>query len=75
MGRIGTTISGIERTLLNRAAAANAAASTNLLRLATLQKINTPADNPSGFVTLSRAQGDQSRVRLRWTTSPPPRPL
>jgi flagellin-like hook-associated protein FlgL len=63
MGRIGATISGIERTLLNRAANANAAAAVNLLRLATLEKINSPKDDPSGFVTLSRARGDQYRVR------------
>jgi flagellin-like hook-associated protein FlgL len=54
MGRIGAALSGIERTLLNRLAESNAAATVNLLRLTTGVKINAPRDNPSGFSLLSR---------------------
>jgi len=54
MGRIGATLSGIELTLLNRLARAGAAAATNSLRLATGEKINSPKDNPSDFLALSR---------------------
>ena len=56
MSRIGAHLSGIERTLLNRLAEANAAATVNALRIATGQKINAPSDDPSAFVTLSRLQ-------------------
>ena len=52
MGRIGAHLSGIERTLLNRLAEANTAATINSLRLATGQKINAPSDDPSAFVAL-----------------------
>ena len=38
MGRIGATLSGIERTLLNRLAEANTAAALNSLRLASQKK-------------------------------------
>lgn len=63
MGRIGASLSGIERTLLNRLHDANSAASVNLLRLATGKKINSPADNPSDFVTVSRFRGDLRAVK------------
>ncbi len=59
MARIGVTISGIERTLLNRLADANAAITLSSLRLATEKNVNAPKDNPSAFVTLS---GFQSRL-------------
>lgn len=59
MSRIGVTLSGIERSLLNRLAEANAAATLSTLRLATGSKINYPSDEPSAFVTLS---GLQSRL-------------
>lgn len=63
MGRIGATLTGIERTLLNRLAEANAAVVLNNLRLATDQKINVPADDPAGFFAL-----DTFRSRLSIVT-------
>ncbi len=54
MSRIGATLSGFERTLLNRLAEADAAVTLNNLRLATGRKINRPADSPSGFVEIDR---------------------
>jgi len=62
MSRIGATLSGAERTLLNRLAEANAAATINTLRLATEKKINYPSDDPAAFVMLSRLQGRLSLV-------------
>lgn len=62
MARIGATLSGLERTLLNRLSEANEAAAQNTLRLATLRKINAPADSPSGFVTLSGFKSQLSVV-------------
>ena len=62
MGRIGATLTGIERTLLNRLADANAAIVVNNLRLATGQKINAPSDDPSGFFTLNTFQNQLSVV-------------
>jgi flagellin-like hook-associated protein FlgL len=62
MGRIGTQISGIELTLLNRLADANAGAAMSVLRIATMQKINYPSDNPAGFVALSQLQSQMSNV-------------
>ena len=56
MGRIGARLSGIERTLLNRLAEANAGATINSLRIATGQKVNAPSDDPSAFLALSRLQ-------------------
>ncbi len=40
MARIGATLSGIERTLLNRLAEANAGATVSRLRLATGKNVN-----------------------------------
>ena len=62
MGRIGAHLSGIERSLLNRLAEANAAATINALRMATGRKVNFPSDDPSAFVTLSRLQTRLSSV-------------
>ena len=62
MGRIGAHLSGIERTLLNRLAEANAAQAINSLRLATGQKVNYPSDDPSAFLTLSGLQSRLSTV-------------
>lgn len=62
MARIGASISGVERTLLNRLADANAAISLSSLRLATEKNVNAPKDNPSAFVTLSRFQSRLSTV-------------
>ena len=62
MGRIGATLSGVERTLLNRMADANAAAVTNTLRLATGKRVNSPADDISAFIGLSQFQTQLTRV-------------
>jgi flagellin-like hook-associated protein FlgL len=62
MSRIGARLSGLERTLLNRLAEANAAATINALRMATGQKINAPSDNPSAFMTLSLLQSRLTTV-------------
>jgi flagellin-like hook-associated protein FlgL len=62
LGRIGAHLSGIERTLLNRLAEADAAATINSLRMATGQNVNAPSDDPSAFVTLSRLQYRLSTV-------------
>jgi len=67
MGRIGATLSGTERMLLNRLAEANAAATVNSLRLATQKKVNRPADNPSAFFALSRLQSRLSVVTATMT--------
>ena len=56
MGRIGAHLSGIERALLNRLAEADAGATINSLRLASGKKINSPSDNPTAFIALSRFQ-------------------
>jgi len=63
MSRISTNLSGIERTLLNRLAEANAAATLSSLRMATGEMINAPRDDPSGFVYLSGLQSQLSRVQ------------
>jgi flagellin-like hook-associated protein FlgL len=55
-------LSGIERTLLNRLAEANAAATLNALRLTAGRKILSPADSPSTFLTLARFQSQLSNV-------------
>jgi len=63
MSRIGATLSGIERSLLNRLAEANAAATLASLRMATGNKINYPRDDPAAFVHLSGLQGRLGQVR------------
>ncbi len=62
MGRIGATLSGVERMLLNRLADANSAAVTNTLRLATGKRVNSPADDISAFIALSQFQTQLTRV-------------
>jgi len=62
MTRIGATISGAERILLNRLADANSAIQAGNVRLATGQRINHPSDDPSNFVRLSRFEAEQSVV-------------
>jgi len=62
MGRIGATLSGVERMLLNNLADANAAAVTNTLRLATGKRVNSPADDISAFIGLSQFQTQLTRV-------------
>ena len=63
MSRISMNLSGIERTLLNRLAEANAAATLSSLRMATGEMINSPRDDPSAFVYLSGQQSQLSRVQ------------
>lgn len=63
--RIGASLNGIEQKLLNAASEANAAATLNALRLATGQKVNNPADDPSAFLHIS---GLESRLSLLNTT-------
>ena len=62
MGRIGASLSGIERTLLNRLSEANTAATINSLRLATGKKINAPSDDVSAFAKLASFQTQLSVV-------------
>ena len=62
--RIGASLSGVERILLNRLAEANTAATLSNLRLATGRRINSPSDDPSAFVTLTNF-----RTRLNNVTS------
>ena len=63
MSRIGASLSGIERSLLNRLAEAHAAATLSSLRMATGSKINFPSDDPSAFVILSGLQSQLGAVR------------
>lgn len=67
MARIGMTLSGIERSLLNRLAEANAAVTLSSLRLATGAMVNHPRDDPSGFVRLSSLQSRLGTVRATMT--------
>ena len=62
MGRIGATLSGVERALLNRLAESNAAITLNNFRLATGHKINAPADNPTAFVELALLRSQLTSV-------------
>ncbi len=62
MPRIGVSLSGIERTLLNRLNEANSAAALHSLRLATGRKVNRPADDPARFVELSGLRSRQNTV-------------
>lgn len=62
MGRIGASLSGIERVLLNRLAESTTAATLNALHIATGKRINTPSDNPSTFVKLASYQSRLSNV-------------
>ena len=54
MTRIGATISGIERQLLRYLNDANTAAARHAIRLASGQRINKPADDPSAFLQISK---------------------
>lgn len=62
MSRIGATLNGIERTLLNRLADSRAAATINALRLTTGRKINAAKDDPSGLMALSRFETEREVV-------------
>ena len=63
MSRIGVSLTGMERSLLNRLADANAAIATSTLRKATGHQINRPADNPAAFKALSNLQTQLYDVR------------
>jgi len=63
MARISVSLSGIERTLLNRMAEANAQATLSALRMATGHQITAPRDDPSAFVRLSSYQQRLAVVR------------
>jgi len=69
MSRIAAHLSGIERTLIDRMNAANAAVATSTLRLATMQKINSASDAPSAFVSLSRFQSQLTNVTAAMTNA------
>jgi flagellin len=62
MSRIASNLSGIERSLLQSMAQSNAQVAKSTLRLATMQKINHPSDDPAAFVTLSSFQSQLSNV-------------
>jgi flagellin-like hook-associated protein FlgL len=62
MGRIGASLSGIERALLNRLAESTTAATLNALHIATGKRINAPSDNPTTFVKLASYQSRLSNV-------------
>ncbi len=62
MGRIGASLSGIERRLLNSLAQSDAAATMNNLHLAEGKRILAPRDNVSAFTTLSGLQTRLSTV-------------
>ncbi len=52
MRGISARLSGLQQQFLQRISSANDAAALNAVRLTTGKKINTPADDPSGFVAL-----------------------
>ncbi len=58
--RIGASISGTEKLLLNALADANAAAALHAVRLSTGKKISSPAHGPAAFVQIA---GLESRLR------------
>jgi flagellin-like hook-associated protein FlgL len=62
MSRISSAISGIERQLLTSLATANAEITLSALRISTGHKINSPKDNPSAFVTLTKNQSQLNVV-------------
>jgi flagellin-like hook-associated protein FlgL len=62
MGRISASFASIELKLLDRLAAANAAATLNTLRMAGGHYITAPRDDPSGFIAVSQLQTQASDV-------------
>jgi flagellin-like hook-associated protein FlgL len=62
MSRITGILAGAELQLLNRLAAANAAATLDSLRLAAKKRILAPRDEPSTFVALSGLQSQLTAV-------------
>ncbi|NUQ62514.1 MAG: hypothetical protein HUU20_08500 [Pirellulales bacterium] len=63
MTRISVSLSGIERTLVNRLAEADAAVKLHSLRLTTGKKVRTPRDAPSTFLALSGLQSWLGNVK------------
>lgn len=53
MGRIGASLSGIERALIHQLASSQDAVEVSGFRLATGKRINKASDDPTGFVTFS----------------------
>jgi flagellin-like hook-associated protein FlgL len=62
MSRIGYTLTGIERQLLNSLSNANAQIAMSAYRMATGHKINQAGDNPDGFFQLSGLQSEYNGV-------------
>ena len=67
MARIGASLSGIERRLLNQLAQSNAAATLNNLHLAAGKRILAPSDNVSAFTSLAGLQTGLSTVTATMT--------
>jgi flagellin-like hook-associated protein FlgL len=67
MARIGSSITGIERRLLDSLALANAQVTLANYRMATGHKINFPSDSPSAFVALSGLQSQLNDVTATLT--------
>lgn len=63
MARISASLSGLERTLLNRLAEARAGSELSTLRLTSGHRITRPADDPAGFIALSNFHTRQAAVR------------
>lgn len=62
MARIGSGITGIERSLLDSLALSNAQVTLSSYRMATGHKINAPSDDPSAFMILSGVQSQLNTV-------------
>ncbi|MDP6553994.1 MAG: hypothetical protein QGG71_04970 [Pirellulaceae bacterium] len=63
MSRIGASIAGLERFLLNNIARSDQAALASAVRLATGNKINRASDDPAAFAQLSAFEHRQSVVQ------------
>ena len=62
MARIGISLGGIERSLLNRLAQADAAVVLGALRTASGRRVNSPSDDPSAFMALAAFQSRLNTV-------------
>ena len=60
--RIAATLGGIEQRLLTQLARSEAAAAANAFRLATGKRINSPADDPSGFLYVRSLEQQKARA-------------
>ena len=63
MSRIGAHLTGSEQFLLNALAIANNAAIANAKRIATGKKINSPADGPAAWLTISKTEDQLGLVQ------------